>query len=226
MNIATLNSLAKLHKGSIDQLIIHVIRAKPKRKSNMKDDLGPRFPKAVSDLVSWFGLVERHFDLNTLQTVNEEILSENGNMSDFALQTAIRKRYAEKINAVLQIPAVQLNTADTENSKVVTRFEFAPLTGPSDIRLFKFRKFITLGDQMPYFSCKIVYVNLGEHPDYTGISYVWGPLDKALPVLIGDDKFIMVSGKFHGSPLPILGRQYSHRHREHDKTAMVRSAVH
>jgi hypothetical protein len=45
------------------------IKAKPKRKPNMKDDLGPRFPKAVSDLVTWFGLVERQFDLNTLQTV-------------------------------------------------------------------------------------------------------------------------------------------------------------
>jgi len=37
-----------------------------------------------------------------LRTAVEEVLSENGNMSDLALQTAIRERYARKIYAVLQ----------------------------------------------------------------------------------------------------------------------------
>ena len=63
-------------------------------KPNMKDNLGPRFPEAVSQLVSWFIAVEDHFDLNPLRTAIEEILSEHGNMSDLALQTLIRERYA------------------------------------------------------------------------------------------------------------------------------------
>jgi len=162
------------------------------RTRTMQENLGPRFPKAVSDLVSWFEQVEKDLDPEKVRIVVEEILAENGNMSDLALQTLIRERYAKKIDALVQAPAISLNPQDAENFKTVTKFKFAPLTGDSDIRLLKFRKFIVLGGQT-YFSCELVHANLDDHPNYTALSYVWGPLDDGYPVLVGDDEFLMVT---------------------------------
>lgn len=159
----------------------------------MKANLGLGFPQAVSRLMTWFLIAEGQFDEKSLKTAVEEILSENGNMSDLALQTAIRRRYAKKIYAVVQTPAISLSPLDSTNFRYVTRYKFAPLTGPSDIRLFKFNKFITLGEQV-YFSCEIVHANLDDKPVYTAISYVWGSVEENIvPVLIGDDKALMVT---------------------------------
>lgn len=158
----------------------------------MKESLGPKFLSAVSNLVTWFLESEGQFDENNLKIAVEEILAENGNMSDLALQTAIRKRYAQKIYAVVQSPAIQLHPLDLPNSRYVERYKFLPLTGPSEIRLFKFSKFVTLGDQI-YISCTIEHANLDDNPTYAAISYVWGSLDDIMPVLIGDDKFLMVT---------------------------------
>ncbi|KAE9378889.1 hypothetical protein N431DRAFT_433910 [Stipitochalara longipes BDJ] len=159
----------------------------------MKDNLGLGFHRAVYDLVKWFLRTEGHFNPQTLTTAVEEILSEYGNMSDLALQTLIRERYARKIYAVLQTPAVSLNPKDPRNARKITRYEFASLTRPSDIRLFRFSRFITLGNETPYLSCEMVHADLDERPDYTAISYVWGPLDDNVPVIIGENKFIMVT---------------------------------
>jgi hypothetical protein len=158
----------------------------------MKDNLGPRFHGVVVALVSWFMGKEDHLNPKVLWTAVEEVLYENGNMSDLALQTAIRERYARKINAVLQKQALPFNPEGPGTSKLVTRFKFAPLTEASDIRLFKFSKFITLGAQTA-FSCETVHAILDENPVYTAVSYVWGNLGDDVPVLVGEDHFLMVT---------------------------------
>jgi hypothetical protein len=142
--------------------------------------------------VSWFEQVEKDLDPEKVRIAVEEILSEKRNTSDLALETLIRERYAKKIGALVQAPAISLNPLDAENFKTVTKFKFDPLTGDSDIRLLKFRKFIVLGGQT-YFSCKLVHANLDDHPNYTALSYVWGSLDDGFPVLVEDDKFLMVT---------------------------------
>lgn len=83
------------------QSLVELIRAIQK---NMKYNLGPDFSQAVSSLVAWFLAAEDHYDEDSLKIVVEEILAENGSMSYHALQTAIRRRYAQKINAVVQTP--------------------------------------------------------------------------------------------------------------------------
>jgi hypothetical protein len=156
----------------------------------MKDNLGLRFHQAVYDLVKWFMYIEKVFDRKILTTATEEILSERGNM--LALQTLIRERYARKIYAVLQAPAIILGTREPRNVTKLLRYEFAPLTRPSDIRLFRFSRFIMIGGT-PQFSYEMVHADLEERHDYTAISSVWGPLDADVPVIIGKNKFIMVT---------------------------------
>jgi hypothetical protein len=163
--------------------------------SNMKESLGPGFSQAVLDLVSWFMTTDGQFDEKTLKTVVEEVLSENGKMSDLELQTAVRRRYSQKIYAVLQVPAINLNPLGPRDSMPVRRYKFSALTGPSEIRLFKFKRFITLGAQI-YISCEIVHANLDDNPAYVALSYVWGALDPCVPVLIGDKEFLMVTFNF------------------------------
>ncbi len=162
------------------------------RPRTIKENLGPGFPKAVFDLVSWFEQVEKDLDPENLHIAVEGILSEKGDMSDLALQTLIRERYAKKIDALVQAPAITLNPQDVEMFKTVTKFKFAPLIGASDIRLLKFRKFLVLGGQT-YFPCELVHANLDDYLAYTALSYVWGPLDDGYPVLIGEDEFLMVT---------------------------------
>jgi hypothetical protein len=94
---------------------------------------------------------------------------------------------------VLQTPALSLNPEGLGTLKLVTRFKFAPLTEASDIRLFKFSKVITLGAQTAFFSCEIFHANLDENLVYTAGSYVWGTLDDVVPVLVGEDHFLMVT---------------------------------
>ncbi|CZR65443.1 uncharacterized protein PAC_15343 [Phialocephala subalpina] len=160
----------------------------------MKTSLGPSFPSAVTNLVTWFLENEGGFDESNLKIAVEEILTENGNMSDNALQNAIRERYAQKIYAVQQTPSIMLNPLDVDprNSRYVKRYKFVPLTGASEIRLFKFSKFVTLGDQV-HISCTIEHAHLDDKPNYTAISYVWGSLDDIMSVMIEDDKFLMVT---------------------------------
>jgi hypothetical protein len=147
----------------------------------------------VTNLVGWF-LVDENFDEKPLKLAVEEILSENGSMSDLALQTAIRQRYALKIYAVFQPPAIDLNPlVPSSVCRPVERYRFAPLVGPSDIRLFRFKKFVTSGEQV-YLSGEIVHANLDEKPVYTAVSYVWGSLtDGIVPALVGDQEFLMVT---------------------------------
>jgi hypothetical protein len=159
---------------------------------SMKDNLGLRFHQAVYNLVQWFMHTERVFDRKILTTATEEILSERGNMSDLALQTLIRERYARKIYAVLQVPVIILGTREPRNVTKVLRYEFTPLTRPSDIRLFRFSRFIMIGST-PLFSCEMVHADLAERHNYTAISYVWGPLDADVPVIVGKNKFLMVT---------------------------------
>jgi len=158
----------------------------------MKDNLGLHFHRGVYDLVQWFMHTERVFDRKILTTATEEILSERGNMSDLALQTLIRERYARKIYAVLQVPVIILGTREPRNVTKVLRYEFAPLIRPSDIRLFRFSRFIMIGNT-PLFSCEMVHADLAERHNYTAISYVWGPLDADVPVIIGKNKFLTVT---------------------------------
>ncbi len=53
-----------------------------------------------------------------------------------------------------------------------------------------------------YFSCDIVHANLDDHPNYTAMSYVWGPLNDGVPVLVGDHEFLMVTR----NPMEVLYR--------------------
>jgi hypothetical protein len=161
--------------------------------TTMKSNLGTaEFAKAVSSLVAWFLATDSLLDENIVTNSVEEILQEYGKLTNLALQTAIRKRYAQKIYAVVQPPSILINPLDPGESRNLGKYKFTPLTGPSEIRLFKFRKFITLGSQV-YISCDIVKANLDDKPVYTTISYVWGSLDNIVPVLIGDDECLMIT---------------------------------
>ena len=159
----------------------------------MKDTLGSEFPQAVSRLVDWLSAEEVHLDTKMMKNAVEEVLEENGAMSSSALQMAIRKRYAQKINTVVQAPKIQLSPpSDATNSTDFTRYSFSPLVGASEIRLYSFEKFVTLGDRV-YCSGKITHANLDDKPDYTAISYAWGSIDDIIPLLIGDDQFLMMT---------------------------------
>lgn len=75
----------------------------------IKEHHGPDFDTHISGLVSWFMQAEGVFEPDVLRTAIEEILEENDPMSDLALQTSIRERYAKKKGVVLQAPALSLN---------------------------------------------------------------------------------------------------------------------
>jgi hypothetical protein len=159
----------------------------------MKESLGSEFPQAVSRLVTWFSATEDHLDEKIMKNAVEEVLEENGAMSDLALQTVLLKRYAQKIYTVQQSPAIQLNPLDATNSRYAKICKFSPLVGAPDIRLFSFKKFVTLGNQV-YCSYEIVHANLDNKSAYTAVSYAWGSIDDTVPLLIRDDQFLMVTG--------------------------------
>jgi hypothetical protein len=133
-----------------------------------------------------------HMDHNIMEGVISEVLREAGPISPSDLEAAIYKRYAEKIYAVQQFQAITLNPIDSENPAYFTRYKYAPLVGPSTIRLFRFKRFVTFRDQ-DYYSCEIVHASLDDNPVYMAFSYAWGSLNDVFPILIEPGQFLMAT---------------------------------
>jgi hypothetical protein len=126
-----------------------------------------------------------------LTEVIDEVIKESQSLSQLDMIVTIRRRYVQRIYAAEQFPAIYLNHCSTDKRGYATRYSYSPLLEMSEIRLLRFEKFVSVGRD--YCSCELIHANLEDNPIYCAVSYAWGSVHDTHPILIGDNRFLMVT---------------------------------